>query len=1072
MWIVLLALRRPFTVGVMAILILVMGALSVARMQVDIFPSIDIPVVGVLWNYPGMSAEDMERRVVVICERAFSATVNGIARIESNSIPGIGIIKIYFQPGSDIGGAIAQISAVTQTILRIAPPGMTAPLIIQVDASSVPVAQMTLSSDTLPEERIFDYGFNFIRLKLFTIPGLSTPSPYGGKSRQINVDIDLRSLSARGLSPIDVVNAIQSANVILPAGTARMGDREYNINTNNAVASVSDFNNIPVRVLGRAPVLLGQVATISDSFADQTNIVRVNGRRATYLAILKHANASTLAVVDAARAALPDIRALAPPGLEVKLDFDQSLFVRAAISGVVREGLITSVLVSLMIGFFLGSFRSIIIVCTSIPLAIFSAIIGLSLTGNTINIMTLGGLSLAIGMLVDDATVAVENIDRNRHLGKPLLRAILDGASQVATPAIVATLSVCIVFFPVVLLSGPARYLFVPLALSVVMAMLASYVLSRTLVPSLSHLLLRNEAAHTSRFALMLERVRERVMGRLQGWYGATIEALFRSRRFVLTSVTVAGMFSLALVFVVGTDFFPAVDAGLMKLHFRAPNGSRIEKTEAYVAQVEQVIREVIPVGELDTINSMIGVPTFFNLGFVQSDNVRASDAEILVALKPGHRPSDEYKKAIREKLEQALPGTDSYFQPGDIVNQVLNFGLAAPLDIQIEYRDFGVSGPIAKKLVQQLRTVPGVADPHLVQGLDYPTLNVEVDRQRAAQVGLAQRDVAQSLLVSLSSSALVSPSYYLNLDNGVNYTVAVKTPLAEVDSVGTLMSTPLTTPGQLLSSSTPSVTLSAAPSSGTQRLSSLATVAPGVTMSQVSHYTVQRVLDVAASIEGRDLGSTVADINAIIAGLGQLPLGMKITVRGQNQTMNESFRLLGLGLILAILLVYCLMVVLYQSWIDPLIILLAVPGAFVGILWMLAITGSTINVESLMGSIMAVGIAVSNSILLVNFANELRYEQNLGPAEAAALAGKTRLRPVIMTALAMIIGMIPMALGLGEAGEQNAPLARAVIGGLLAATFVTLFVVPLAYSAMRIAPPTKHKLDEVIDAEIGSARA
>src|SRR5437763_603887 len=939
MWIVRLALRRPYTIAVMALLILVLGTLSLTRMIVDIFPAIDIPVVAVVWNYPGLAAEEMERRVVIISERGFSTTVNGIERIESQSIPGIGLLKIYFQPGTDIGGAIAQIGALTSTILRIAPPGMQPPTLVQFNASNVPVAQLTASSATLPEDRIFDYGLNFIRVRLFTIPGLSTPAPFGGRQRQISIDIDPQALAAKGLSPADVVGALQVSNVIVPAGTARVGSQEYNVALNSSRSAVAEFERIPLKCVNGAPVLLGDVARVADSYAQQSNIVRVNGKRATYLAILKHADASTLAVVEATRRAIPAIQAVAPEGLNLKIDFDQSLFVRAAISGVVREAILASVLVSLMIFAFLGSWRSVVIVSTSIPLAIFTAFLGLKFTNQTINIMALGGLALAIGMLVDDATVAIENIHRNRALGKPLT--------------------------------------------------------------------------------------------------------------------------------VVGTDFFPAVDAGLMKLHFRAPAGTRIEETERLVEQVEGRIRETIPADELETVNDMIGVPLFYNLAFVPTDNIGAMDAEILIALKPGHRPTARYMRALRSSLPPDFPGSSFYFQPADIVSQVLNFGVSAPVDVQVEGANLARSYEVARRLRDAMRTVPGAVDVHVAQVLDYPALKVQVDRVRAAQLGLSQRDVANSMLISLSSSGLIAPSFFLNPANNVNYAVSVQTPIARLASVPSLLATPLTPPGGARpadGSGTPA--LAEPPEAPAVVLGNVASVSPGAAPGVVSHYTVQRVIDVEAGVEGRDLGGVVGDIRSRIAALGALPPGMRITVRGQGEVMTASFRSLGLGLILAIVLVYCLMVVLFQSWVDPFIIMAAVPGALVGILWMLALTGTTLNVESLMGSIMAVGIAVSNSILLVSFANDRRVETG-GDALAAALeAGKTRLRPVLMTALAMIIGMVPMAVGLGEGGEQNAPLGRAVIGGLVLATVATLFVVPGVYSLVRTEPPTSHLLDERFLAE------
>lgn len=1084
MWIVRLALRRPYTIAVMALLLLVLGALSLTRMIVDIFPAIDIPVVVVVWNYPGLSPEDMERRVVLISERAYSTTVNGIQRIESQSIPGVGLLKVYFQPGSDIGAAISQIASVSNTILRIAPPGMQPPTIVQFNASNVPVAQLTVSSNTLPEEKIFDYGLNFIRVRLFTIPGLATPAPFGGKNRQIMIDVDPGALASRGLSPADVVAALQSSNIIIPAGTARLGGTEYNVLVNTSPRNLDQFNKIPIKVVGSAPVYIGDVARVSDSFAPQTNIVRVNGRRATYLAILKHADASTLAVVDATREALPSIREVAPEGLELKIDFDQSVFVRSAIEGVVREAVLASILVSVMILVFLGSWRSMVVVSTSIPLSIFAAIICLNLTGQSINIMTLGGLALAIGMLVDDATVAVENIHRNQALGKPLTVAVLDGSSQIAVPAIVSTLSICVVFFPVVLLYGAAKYLFGPLALAVVTAMLASYILSRTLVPVLSRMLLKdvqredaggevNPPGPFGRATRYLDQLRVRSHTHLQEGYGRTLETVMQHRSFTLVVASVLAIISVGLVFYIGTDFFPSVDTGMMKLHFRAPSGTRIEETEKMVNAVENRIKEIIPAGEIETINDMIGVPIFYNLAFVQTENIGGMDAEILIALKKGHHPTSAYRRKIRELLPVSFPGSRFFFESADIVTQVLNFGLTSPLDVQVEGMDFNRSYNFALKMRDAMREIPGTADVHINQVLDYPTLRVDVDRTRAARLGVSERDVANNALISLSSSILIAPSFFLNPINNVNYTVAVQIPPDRIKSLENLRLMPVTTPAagallQPLASPLPSEV----PEAPAQTLADLARVSHSVSPENITHYTVQRVLDVEGDMEGRDLGSVSKDIQRKIDSLKPLPPGTRITLRGQNEIMTQSFRSLALGLVLAVLLVYFLMVVLFQSWIDPFIIMMAVPGALAGILWMLALTGTTINVESLMGSIMAVGIATANSILLVSFANDIRVEKGHSPEMAAIEAGKTRLRPVIMTALAMILGMLPMALAMGEGGEQNAPLGRAVIGGLIVATFVTLFVVPVIYSLLRKKVPSKHLLDERFEAEVSGASA
>jgi multidrug efflux pump subunit AcrB len=1052
---------------------MLLGVLSLTRMTVDIFPVIDIPVVVVVWSYPGLSAQDMERRVVLISERGYSTTVNGISRIESQSIPGIGLLKVYFQPGTEIGAAIAQISAVSSTILRIAPPGMTPPSIIQFNATNVPVAQLTISSNTLSEQQIYDYGLNFIRVRLFTIPGLSTPAPFGGKERQIIIDINPQALAAKGLSAGDVVTALQTSNVILPAGDARIGSTDYVVQLNSSPDNVAQFSRIPIKVVGSAPVLIGDVARVSDSFAEQRGIVHVNGKRATYLAILKHSDASTLAVVEATRETLPVIKASAPQGMDLKIDFDQSVFVRAAIMGVVREAILSSVLVSLMILVFLGSWRSVVVVCTSIPLAIFTAIIGLNLGGDTINIMTLGGLALAIGMLVDDATVEIENINRNFDMGKPITVAILDGASQIAVPAIVATLAICIVFFPVVLLSGAARYLFTPMAAAVVLAMLASYILSRTLVPTLTRILFEGhrESDYAKEepkgFFGRINRKREHAFERLQESYGRMLDLVLHHRVFALCIFGLLFALTAILPLLIGTDFFPTVDVGLMKLHVRAPVGTRLEDTERMLAQVEKRIRDIIPDNEIDTINDMQGVPTSYNLAFVPTDNVGDMDAEILVSLKPEHHPSAGYMQKIREQLPREFPGSSFYFQSADIVSQVLNFGVPSPVDIQVEGPNLDQSYEIARRLQSDISTVPGAVDVHIKQAIRYPALRINVDREKAAELGLTEQGVANSMLISLSSSALIAPSYFLNPANNVNYIVSVRIPPEHFDSVDTLMSTPLSLPG----SATP---LQAASGPQTQpvpqpqyeTLANVSRIVPESVPAEVSHYTVQRVLDINANLQGRDLGSVVAGIQKKIDAIGKLPVGMRITVHGQYEVMNQSFRSLLMGLILAIALVYLLIVVLFQSWLDPFIIMIAVPGALIGILWMLAVTGSTINVESLMGSIMAVGIATSNSILLVSYANDARVERYISPIEAALEAGKTRLRPVLMTALAMIIGMIPMAFALGEAGEQNAPLGRAVIGGLLVATVVTLFIVPVVYTLLRKELPTRHLLDQKFAAE------
>lgn len=1038
-------------------------------------PTIDIPVVLVAWDYPGLSAEDMERRIVLVSERSYSTTVNGIERIESQSIPGIGIVKVYFQPGTDIGGAIAQMTAVNNSITRVAPPGTTPPALIQFNASNVPVVQMTISSKTLPEQQLFDYGINFIRLQLFTLPGLSIPAPFGGKQRRIMIDLDPNRLSALGFSPTDVVNALQTSNIIIPAGVARIGEREYNVRMNSSPTAVEQFNLLPIGVRNGVPITLGDVGQARDGFSVQSNIVHVNGQRATYLTILKHADASTLAVVDSTRDLLPEIQAAAPEGMELKLDFDQSVFVRAAIENVVREAIISSILVSFMILIFLGSWRNTVIVAISIPLSIFAGIAGLFLAGQSINLMTLGGLALAIGLLVDNATVTIENIHRNQTLGLGPTAAILEGSAEVVQPLTVATLAICIVFFPVVLLFGPARFLFIPLAITVVLAMLASYVLSFTVVPAFARFMFGNATVHHGPPTGIAGAI-DRAFERFREAYGRSLESILAHRRFVLACIGVLFVASIGLVKVIGTDFFPSADVGIIKLHYRAPPGTRLEETERYVLEVEDKIREIIPAAELRTINDTVGVPLSYNLAFVPSDNVGPMDAEILISLKPPHRESIEYMRRMREELPPAFPGSQFYFQTADIVSQVLNFGLSAPIDVQVIDSDFQRGYRVAQRVLQEIQKIPGVADAHVQQVLNYPAFQIDVDRLRAAKLGVTQRDVANNLLTTLSSSQLVAPSFFINPQNGVNYFVAVQTPIESVGSVRELMDVAVTPPTGATNLSpqfaangappTPALpaTLPRAPVS---RLGDLAQITPSSSYNTLSHYTIQRVVDVNANVDGRDLGGVARDIQAVLDNIKKdLPVTTKLTLRGQSEVMQSSFRSLGLGIVLAIVLVYALLVVLFQSWIDPFIIMLAVPGALIGILWMLAVTGTTINVESLMGAIMSIGISVSNSILVVSFANELRAKKNMAALEAAMEAGKTRLRPVLMTALAMIIGMLPMALGLGEAGEQNAPLGRAVIGGLMMATLATLFLVPIGYVLLRRKPPSLFELDKRFEAE------
>jgi multidrug efflux pump subunit AcrB len=1051
MWIVRLALRRPYTFVVLALLIAVLGIVSIVTMTVDIFPAINIPVVTVIWSYSGLSPIEMEGRIVTISERAFTTTVNGIEHIESVSLRGVAVTRLYFHPNVPIEAAIAQVNAQAQQIVRVLPPGIFPPLILQYNAASVPVVLASLSSDQLPEQELNDLGNSFIRTQLVTIQGASVPVPYGGKLRVVNVDIDPDGLYARGLSPQDVSNAILTQNVILPAGTAKIGVREYDVAINSSPEILSDLNNIPVRYANGAMVYVKDVAFVHDGFSPQTNLVRRDGRHSALLPILSNGSASTLTVVSQARQLMPKILAGLPPSLKVDFLFDQSVFVRAAITGVLHEGVIAGCLTGLMILLFLGSWRSTLIVVTSIPLSILTSIIMLNILHQSLNVMTLGGMALAVGILVDDATVEIENNHRQMDLGKPLREAILDGAAEVATPAFVATLSICIVFVPILFLGGVGGALFSPLAMSVVFAMLASYLLSRTLVPTMVLYLLAPEPGHP---------IRRSYFGRISGAFeagllkltstyeGALDWGLTHARVLIVVFLAFAGG-SLLLYPFVGRDFFPTVDAGQLRFHVRTPPGTRIEETEIYFQRVEDYIRRVIPAEELDVIVDNIGVPNPINLALSDSVTVDTSDGEILVALKAKHRPTAEYLRTLRAELPRRFPDLEFFTQPADIVSQILNFGLPAPIDIQVTgpLADSDTNFRVAQQIAGELRVVPGAVDVHVQQILDSPRIMIDTDRILAQQVGLTQRDVANSVLISLTGSGATTTNFWLNYKNGVSYPVVVQTPQHRVASLDELHRTPMAIAGQ------------ASP----QLLSNLADFHRTTTPLSLNHYNVQPVFDVYASVQDTDLGSVSSRVDQIIAKYkGQVSKASSIVVRGQVQSMNQSFFQLGLGIGFAVLLVYFLMVVNFQSWLDPLIILMALPGALAGILWALFVTRTTISVPALMGCIMAIGVATSNSILMITFANEQR-RPDFGSHDArgaALVAGRTRLRPVLMTALAMLLGMLPMSLGLGEGGEQNAPLGRAVIGGLLVATFYTLFFVPVAYSRLRGKPP-KHLSDE-----------
>ena len=1105
MWIVRLALRRPYTFVVASMLILILGIVSILGMPTDIFPEIDIPVISVIFNYTGMSPEDMEKRIVANFERFLTTVVNDIEHIESQSLYGIGVVKVFFQKGAKIEAATAQITAVSQTAIRQMPPGTQPPLVIRYSASNVPIVQLAIGSPTLSEQELFDLTVNFLRPRLVTIPGIQIPYPYGGKQRQIMVDLDPDKLYAYNISPADVSDAVNAQNLILPAGTTKIGVQEYQVKLNSSPEVVDALNDLPIKTVGGTTVYIRDVAHVRDGFSVQTNVVHADGKRGVLLSILKAGSASTLDVVKGVRDALPGIQAALPPDMHVELMFDQSLFVRASVEGVVKEAAIAAALTGLMILVFLGSWRSTLIVIVSIPLSILVSIIALSALGQTLNVMDLGGMALAVGILVDDATVEIENIHRNLHQGKRLVQAILDGARQIAVPAFVSTLCICIVFVPVAFISGAAKYLFTPLAMAVVFAMLTSYLLSRTLVPTLVHFLLASEVeryggkrdngqaaevgaraaqglgesaavraraaqgptawlrsklrSRSVRLALIVTAVAiatasfawrsrldapvawmransasiaivalalagagavlfliarfdaiwrlhdafDRQFAKLRREYGGLLAWALRHRAFVALcfGVVVAG--SCALTFLIGQDFFPAVDAGQIRLHVRTPPGTRIEETENHFARVEDVIRGTIPSSEIVTVLDNMGIPNSgINLSLSDGSLMSPADGEILIALKPDHHPTESYVKLLRKLLPQRFPELVFFFQPPDIVTQVLNFGLPAAIDVQ-------VSGPpsngaqneaIAHDLLADLQAVPGAADVHLQQVPRTPDIQVDVDRSMANQLGVSQRDVASDLLISLSSSNQTAPNFWLNPRNGVNYSIFVQTPQYRVSTINALENTPVIAAGRSLQPD------------GGQLLGNLATIGRGTTPTNATHYDISATYDVLLGVAGTDLGSVADGVRDVVAKFRQkLPRGSTIVLRGQVESMRASFNGLAYGLVFAVVLVYLLMVVNFQSWVDPLIILMALPGALAGILWMLFATGTTISVPALTGAIMSIGVATANSILMITFANDQR-RHGLDAHDAALAAGLTRLRQVIMTAVAMIIGMIPMSLG------------------------------------------------------------
>jgi multidrug efflux pump subunit AcrB len=1120
MWIVRLAMRKPYTFAVASVLIFLFGIASILSIPVDVFPAINLPVITVLWQYTGITPDDMAKRFVTASERAYTTSVGGIEHMESQSVSGIGVIKIYMQPNADVRQGIAQVAATSQTILRAFPVGSAPPYILRYDASDVPVVQAAITSQTMTEQQLFDYAQNFVRTQLATVQGAQVTVPYGGRSRVINVDIDPEELYARGLSPNDVNNAISAQNLVLPSGDAKIGARDYTIGINSSPSVVDELNDLPIKEVNGAIVTIGDVAHVRDGYNPQTNIININGRRSVTISVLKSEGASTIDVVNRVRAALPRIVSTLPKALHVQLIGDQSVFVSASVMNVVREALIAACLTATMILLFLGSLRSTLIVAVSIPLSILTSIVVLGALGETLNTSTLGGLALAVGILVDDTTVTIENIFRNLALGKPLRRAILDGSQEIVTPALVSTLSICIVFVPMGLLSGVSRYLFLPMGEAVVFAMLASYLLSRTVTPTFTALLLPKEAelfrqegqhGHPSApdaiYAVQhplhdgahvhgsgqhhpvpaqadpvhgngstplpqplsppgkgelatssVERQRSGVVWRthtafndrferMRDAYQNSVTWTLGHRLPVIIVFTAFCALSFCLYPFIGRDFFPQVDAGQFRLHVRVPASTRLEETARIFAQIERHIRTVVPANETGAIVQNIGLPIFVNLAYGDNATVGPGDGEILVSLKPGHHPTEQYVEELRRSLPQAFPDETFFFQPADIVNQILNFGQPAPIDVQ-------VGGPItnqtlnlvvARELQSRIATIPGAADVHLQQIVNGPTLQVDVDRAKAEQVGLSQINVANSLLVSLAGSGQASPSFYLNPKNGVVYNVTVQTPQYRMNSPEDLLSTPITAPG----------------SSDPELLSNIATLSHGSTPLVINHYNIQPVYDIYVNTQMRDLGGVSGDIQRVVdAAKKDLPRGSTITVRGQVQSMNTSFSGLTIGIVGALVLVYLLLVINFQSWIDPLVVVSGAPGVFSGILWMLYVTQTTLSVPSLTGTIMAVGVSTANSILLVTFANERRL-MGMNAIDAVIAAGFTRLRPVLMTALAMVLGMLPMALALGEGSEQEAPLGRAVIGGLLVATVCTLFIVPISYSILRAKQPAPMETDE-----------
>ena len=1036
MWIVRVALDRPYTFVVLALLILLLSPVVILRTPTDIFPNIDIPVIAVAWQYTGLNPEELEGRLTSVYERNLTTTVDNIEHIESTTLNGQAIVKIFLQPGASLDTANAQVTAVSQTALRQLPPGALPPLIINYSASSVPILQLALSGQGLSEQQLNDMAQNFMRPQLVTVPGAVVPWPYGGKQRQVMIDLDPNLLQSKGLSPQDVLSALTDQNLVLPAGTAKINEFEYDVRMNSSPRTVAELNDLPVKQVGRSTVYLRDVANVRDGFAPQTNIVRQDGRRGVLLSAMKAGTASTISVVAGIRGLLPRVAQTLPPQLKIQALADQSIFVKAAVSGVIREAIIAACLTALMILLFLGSWRSTLIIAVSIPLSILTSVIILSLLGQTINIMTLGGLALAVGILVDDATVTIENIERYFEEGHAHREAILEGAAQIAVPALVSTLCICIVFLPMFFLAGVSKFLFVPLAEAVVFAMLASYILSRTLVPTMAMYLLKAKEHGQGKPGLLtrFQRSFEKGFERLRLSYQLFLTTVVHRRVIFIPAFLGACLLAFLLVPWLGQNFFPASDNGQFILHMRTKSGMRIEETARLADLVEGSIRKQVPSQEMDNILDNIGLP-YSSINYMHSTSglTGAGDADIMVSLKEKHRPTADYVRDLRSTLPREFPGVTFYFLPADMVTQVLNFGLPAPIDIQIDGNDTEGNRQVAEKMLADLRRVPGLTDLRIQQQFDYPTYDIQVDRTKAAQGGLTERNVASSVLNSLSGSFQITPMFFLNWKNGVSYNLVAQTPQYRVGSLQDLENTPITAP----STARPGI------------LADVASIQRSSEMQAISHYNIRRIVEIYGAVQDRDLGSVSRDIHRIVsADQKSLPRGSFVTIRGQIQTMNSSYiGLLG-GLVFSIVLVYLLIVVNFQSWLDPFIIITALPAALAGIVLFLFVTHTTLSVPALMGAIMCMGVATANSILVIAFAKE-RLVLHGDPIQAAIEAGFTRFRPVLMTALAMIIGMIPMALGLGEGGEQNAPLGRAVIGGLLCATVATLVFVPAVFSLL-----------------------